>query len=35
MNFKVDAEKCIHCGLCAKDCIAHIIKQGISFELAA
>ena len=26
MNFKVDTEKCIHCGLCAKDCIAHIIE---------
>lgn len=26
MNFKVDLEKCIHCGLCAQDCIAKIIK---------
>ena len=25
-NFKVDVEKCIHCGLCAKDCIAKIIE---------
>lgn len=26
LNFKVDSEKCIHCGLCVKDCIAGIIK---------
>ncbi len=26
LNFKIDEEKCIHCGLCEKDCIANIIK---------
>ncbi len=26
LNFKIDNEKCIHCGLCEKDCIANIIK---------
>lgn len=26
LNFKIDTEKCIHCGLCEKDCIANIIK---------
>ncbi len=25
INFKVDETKCIHCGLCAKDCIASVI----------
>ena len=27
LNFKVDEEKCIHCGLCEKDCIAYVIKR--------
>ncbi len=26
LNFKVDADKCIHCGLCEKGCIAKIIN---------
>ncbi len=26
INFSVDGNKCIHCGLCEKDCIAKIIK---------
>lgn len=26
LNFKVDTEKCIHCGNCVKDCIAGIIE---------
>ena len=26
INFTVDADKCIHCGLCEKDCISQIIK---------
>ena len=26
INFKVDEQKCIHCGLCEKDCIAKVIK---------
>lgn len=26
INFKIDPEKCIHCGLCEKDCIANIIN---------
>lgn len=26
LNFKVDEAKCIHCGLCAKDCIAKVIE---------
>ena len=25
LNFKVDKEKCIHCGLCEKDCIGHVL----------
>lgn len=25
-DFKIDSEKCIHCGLCAKDCITHCIE---------
>lgn len=28
MNFIVDKEKCIHCGLCVKDCIANAIEMG-------
>ncbi|MCQ2754894.1 MAG: nitroreductase family protein [bacterium] len=24
LNFNVDKEKCIHCGLCEKDCIGHV-----------
>lgn len=27
INFKVDENKCIHCGLCAKDCIAAVITM--------
>lgn len=27
INFKVDKTKCIHCGLCAKDCIAAVITM--------
>lgn len=27
LNFKVDESKCIHCGLCAKDCIAGVISM--------
>ena len=27
LNFKVDESKCIHCGLCEKDCIAYVIRQ--------
>ena len=27
LNFIVDEEKCIHCGLCEKDCIAYVIKR--------
>ncbi len=27
LNFKVDKEKCIHCGLCKKDCISNIIDM--------
>ena len=27
LNFKVDENKCIHCGLCEKDCISYVIKQ--------
>ena len=27
MNFKVDENKCIHCGLCEKDCIAYVLKR--------
>lgn len=26
LNFKVDEQKCIHCGLCAKDCVAKVIE---------
>ncbi len=26
LNFKVDEKKCIHCGLCVKDCIAKVIE---------
>lgn len=26
LNFKVDENKCIHCGLCAKDCVAKVIN---------
>lgn len=26
MHFKIDKEKCIHCGQCIKDCIANIIE---------
>ncbi len=26
INFKVDETKCIHCGLCEKDCICSVIK---------
>lgn len=26
INFKIDENKCIHCGLCEKDCVANIIK---------
>ncbi len=26
LNFKIDEEKCIHCGLCIKDCLAGIIE---------
>ncbi len=26
LNFEIDTEKCIHCGLCVKDCIAGIIE---------
>lgn len=25
INFKIDKDKCIHCGLCEKDCVAQII----------
>ncbi|MFQ8626854.1 MAG: 4Fe-4S dicluster-binding protein [Candidatus Gastranaerophilaceae bacterium] len=25
-NFKVDEEKCIHCGLCVKDCSAKALE---------
>ncbi len=27
LNFKVDEQKCIHCGLCVKDCIAKVLSQ--------
>ena len=27
LNFKVDESKCIHCGLCAKDCITAVITM--------
>ncbi len=26
LNFKVDKEKCIHCGLCINDCIASVLE---------
>ena len=26
LNFKINKEKCIHCGLCAKDCSPKIIE---------
>ncbi|MCD7879456.1 MAG: nitroreductase family protein, partial [Candidatus Gastranaerophilales bacterium] len=26
INFKVDENKCIHCGLCAKECIANVLE---------
>lgn len=26
LNFKVDENKCIHCGLCVKDCIANVFE---------
>ena len=27
LNFKIDESKCIHCGLCVKDCIAGVISM--------
>ncbi len=27
LNFKVDEQKCIHCGLCVKDCITSVLEQ--------
>lgn len=27
LNFKVDENKCIHCGLCIKDCITYVLKK--------
>lgn len=26
LNFKIDTEKCIHCGLCVKDCVANVLE---------
>ena len=26
-NLKIDESKCIHCGLCSKDCIAAVISM--------
>ena len=26
LNLKIDYDKCIHCGLCSKDCIAAVIS---------
>ena len=26
-NLVIDEQKCIHCGLCAKDCIASVISM--------
>lgn len=27
LNFKVDENKCIHCGLCIKDCITYVLEK--------
>lgn len=26
MNFKIDEQKCIHCGMCVQDCVANVFK---------
>jgi Fe-S-cluster-containing hydrogenase component 2 len=27
INFKIDEDKCVHCGKCSKDCVSQIIKM--------
>ena len=35
INFKVDETKCIHCGLCVKDCIASVITMDENKKIKA